>query len=83
VLFPYVCRFQLNPISNPRTDSLASAGADKTVRLWDPVTAQELLTLKGHKARVRTAASSPDGTFLASGSEDGIIRMWRAPGPRK
>ena len=58
--------------------TLASTGRDKTVRVWDPVTAQELLVLKGHEAPVRPAAFSPDGTILATGSDDGAIKLWRA-----
>jgi WD40 repeat protein len=58
--------------------TLASAGQDRTIRLWDPVTAQELLTLKGHEAPVQAVAFSPDSTILATGSHDGAIKLWRA-----
>jgi WD40 repeat protein len=63
--------------------TLASAGRDETVRLWDPITAQELMTLKGHQAPVHAVAFSPDGTILPSGSHDGAIKLWwaaRSPG---
>ncbi len=63
--------------------TLASVGRDRTVRLWDPFTAQELLTLRGHEAPVRGVAFSRDGTILATGSDDGAIRLWRASGPPK
>jgi eukaryotic-like serine/threonine-protein kinase len=59
--------------------SLVPVGRDRTVRVWDPLTAEEILTLKGHEAPVRTAAFSPDGTILATGGDDGAIRLWRAP----
>ncbi len=58
--------------------TLASAGRDHSVRLWDPVTGHELLTLNGHSAPVRAIAFSPDGTILATGSHDGAIKLWRA-----
>ena len=68
---------------SPDGRTLVSTGADRTVRVWDPVTAQELFILKGHEARVRTAAFSPDGTILATGSEDSVIKLWRAsPSPK-
>ena len=34
--------------------------------------------LKGHVGGVRTAAFSPDGTTLLTGSEGGTARLWRA-----
>ena len=64
--------------------TVASAGRDHSVRLWDPVTGLELLTLKGHEAPVHGIAFSPDGTILATGSYDGVIKLWRAsPGLTK
>ena len=58
--------------------TLASAGRDHSVRLWDPVTGLEVLTLNGHTAPVHGIAFSPDSTILATGSHDGAIKLWRA-----
>ena len=45
---------------SPDGKRLASAD-DKTLKLWDTQTGQELLTLKGHTGRVNSVAFSPDG----------------------
>ena len=63
---------------SPDGRSLAVAGKTRTIRLWDPVTGQELLTLEGHKAQVNGLAFSPDGSILASCSHDGAVRLWRS-----
>ncbi|MER9134745.1 TIR domain-containing protein [Mesorhizobium sp. M0830] len=46
-----------------------------TVRLWEVATGAESL-LEGHGAAVATVAFSPDGTRLATGSDDQTARVW-------
>ena len=55
---------------------LASAGGDKTVRLWDPATAEHRRTLTGHTDSVLGVAFSPDGRLLASAGGDNTVRLW-------
>jgi WD40 repeat protein len=65
------------PGSPPR---LASASADHTVRLWDPVSGHAFgQPLTGHTDQVRAVitASSDDGrNVVVSGGHDGTIRLW-------
>jgi hypothetical protein len=57
---------------------LASGSYDKTVKVWDAATGQEILTLKGHTGYVKSVAFSPDGKRLASASDDQTVKVWDA-----
>ena len=59
-------------------DLVASASADRTVRLWDPATGHQLRQLTGHTSRVNEvcAIRVGDRDLLASASADGTVRLW-------
>jgi WD40 repeat protein len=62
---------------SPDRRTLASAGDDGTVRLWDVRTHRQLgAPLSGHTDAVNGLAFSPDGSTLASAGDDGTIRLW-------
>jgi hypothetical protein len=60
---------------SPDGKHLATANADKTVRVWDVESEREVGTLQ-HDGAVLSVAYSPDGRWLASGGDDGKVRVW-------
>jgi WD40 repeat protein len=62
----------------PNGRQLATASADKTVRIWDIEAGEEVICLTGHRDRVWSVAFSPDGGRVVSGSWDKSVRIWDA-----
>ena len=61
---------------SPDGTKLASGGKDKTVRLWDTATNNELVILRKHTGWTNVLAFSSDGKMLASGSTDKTVQLW-------
>ena len=61
---------------SPGGETLASASYDKSVRLWEVATGNEIQRYQGHENPVESVAFSPDGKTIASASQDNTIRLW-------
>jgi len=57
---------------------IVTGSEDKTARVWNAATGQELVALRGHEGAVRSAAFSPDGLRVVTGSDDKTARVWDA-----
>lgn len=75
---------------SPRGHLLASASgspgnflervpADPTIRLWRIPEGTPLKIIRAHRDDIHTIVFSPDGRWLASGSRDRTIKVWRMP----
>ena len=62
---------------SPDGRRVASASADGTVKLWDTITGQEILTMHGHANEINGVAFSPDGYQIAAPAGR-HVRIWDA-----
>jgi tetratricopeptide (TPR) repeat protein len=49
---------------------------DRTARVWDAATGQELALLRGHEGGVTSASFSPSGDRIVTASHDNTARVW-------
>ena len=61
---------------SPDGRRIVTGSYDATIRVWDAVTGEELLSPE-HRHWVRSVAWSPDASRIAAGSDDGV-RVWDA-----
>ena len=62
---------------------LASAGQDRTVRLWEmPSGDLYLKPLAARTTELSGVAFSAQGALLAAGGDDGLVRLWEVPSGR-
>jgi WD40 repeat protein len=63
---------------SPDGKRIAAAGFGGTVSVFDTLTGQRTLELRGHSMTVRSVTFSPDGRRLASTDRSGTVRVWDA-----
>ncbi|MBK1988247.1 AAA-like domain-containing protein [Sphaerospermopsis aphanizomenoides BCCUSP55] len=64
---------------SPDGQQIATAGVDKTIKLWKP-DGTLIKTLTGHQSIVRVVKFSPDGEIIASAGDDTTIKLWKRDG---
>ena len=80
---------QVNGVAwSPDMAHIASANSDKTVKVWDVASGSDIMTYQAASASpipgsnpavVKAVAWSPDGSYIASGSSDGLVVTWNFP----
>jgi WD40 repeat protein len=60
---------------NRAGDRVVSAGADGTVRIWDPRGGGSLVTIQRHAGPARSASFTPDGAAVLSSGDDGLAQL--------
>ena len=77
-------------VYSPRAGGMiVTSSWDKTIKLFDLFSERaaflgsERYTFQGHTDAVRAVVLSADQSYIASASNDGTIRIWRAPGERE
>ncbi|MEN8142344.1 MAG: hypothetical protein ABFQ82_01950, partial [Thermodesulfobacteriota bacterium] len=67
---------------SPDGERLLTASRDEEknfiLQTWDPVKGKLKETIKGHGQKINSAAYSPNGKMIASGSGDNTIRTWNS-----
>ncbi|KAH8104960.1 hypothetical protein DFH11DRAFT_1324376 [Phellopilus nigrolimitatus] len=70
---------QVNSVAySPDGQQIVSGSDNRTVRIWDAKSGQQLHELSGHTSVVTSVAYSPDGQHIVSGSSDRTVRIWDA-----
>ena len=63
---------------SPDDKTVASAGWDSVIRLWDVATGAEVVAIDRETYGVESVAFSPDGKILATGAWNDTVGLWDA-----
>ncbi len=66
--------------SRPDGETTYSGGGDGRVAVWETAATspKRIRTIEAHRGWVRAIGVSPDGTLLATGGNDRVVRLWEA-----
>ena len=67
---------------DPGQFSLLSASFDNTIRIWNPLVAQEIGCLK-NDAFLNSIALSPDARMIVGGGQSEVIKLWNLANSQK
>lgn len=76
ILTPPNARIIRQVALSPDTHWLAAAVTDVGVCVWD-IRSRQLLGTFAHPAAATAVGFDPAGRFIATGAEDGVMRLWR------
>ncbi len=62
---------------SPDDQQLVSAGADRTLKVWNAVSGELVRTLAHHTDAVHALAFRPESTYCASAGADQTVRVWQ------
>lgn len=62
---------------SPDASLVCTCSADRTARLWDACTGEQLFQLTGHEDDVKSCHFNRNGRLLITGSDDKSVRVWR------
>jgi WD40 repeat protein len=65
---------------SPDGSRLVTASTDRTAKVWDAETGEQLLVLEGHTTGLSGLQYSPDGKMIATGRDnnENMVRVWDA-----
>ena len=61
---------------HPYGEFFASGSVDTNLKIWDIRRKTCIQTYKGHTKAVRQIVFSPDGRWVVSGGDDGVVKLW-------
>ena len=62
---------------SPDGSILATAGYDRSIKIWETGSGKLLRTIEGHNGAVYDIAFSPEGAVLASAGGDASVKLWQ------